>query len=120
MYSLLFHSLFFLCVQSVTDEPLLIIISYDAFRSNYFEKNVTPFLSKLKTFGTTTEYVKNVFPTKTYANHHSIATGLYAEEHGIVGNSLYDPDLRKVISYGYEIYQYDKNIKPIWVRSFVC
>lgn len=118
MYSLLVHSLFFLCVQSVTDEPLLIIVSYDAFRYNYFEKNATPFMTKLKTFGTSTNYLKNVFPTKTFPNHHSIATGLYPEIHGVTGNSMYDPDLKKVISISYEMYQYNKNIKPIWVRIF--
>ncbi|KAJ9466053.1 putative pyrophosphatase/phosphodiesterase [Diplonema papillatum] len=33
------------------------------------------------------------FATKTFPNHHSIATGLYQESHGITGNSIYDPVL---------------------------
>jgi predicted AlkP superfamily pyrophosphatase or phosphodiesterase len=31
-----------------------------------------------------------VFPTKTYPNHYSIATGLYAGGHGIVANDFHD------------------------------
>jgi predicted AlkP superfamily pyrophosphatase or phosphodiesterase len=34
-----------------------------------------------------------VFPTKTFPNHYSIVTGLYADQHGIVGNTMYDPEL---------------------------
>eukprot|EP01093_Parvamoeba_rugata_P012726 TRINITY_DN3761_c0_g1_i4.p1 TRINITY_DN3761_c0_g1~~TRINITY_DN3761_c0_g1_i4.p1 ORF type:complete len:355 (-),score=56.80 TRINITY_DN3761_c0_g1_i4:162-1226(-) len=30
------------------------------------------------------------FPTKTFPNHYTIATGLYPEKHGIIGNIFYD------------------------------
>ena len=33
----------------------------------------------------------SVFPSKTFPNHVSLATGLYADQHGIVANSFYDP-----------------------------
>ena len=33
-----------------------------------------------------------VYPSKTFPNHYSIVTGLYAESHGIVANTFYDPD----------------------------
>src|SRR5699024_7089776 len=32
-----------------------------------------------------------VFPTLTFPNHYSIVTGLYPENSGIVGNTMYDP-----------------------------
>jgi predicted AlkP superfamily pyrophosphatase or phosphodiesterase len=32
-----------------------------------------------------------IFPTKTFPNHYTIVTGLYAEQHGVVGNTMYDP-----------------------------
>jgi predicted AlkP superfamily pyrophosphatase or phosphodiesterase len=32
------------------------------------------------------------FPTKTFPNHYTIATGLRPEHHGIVDNSFYNPD----------------------------
>ena len=33
-----------------------------------------------------------VFPTKTFPNHYSIVTGLYPVNHGIVANTMYDPE----------------------------
>jgi predicted AlkP superfamily pyrophosphatase or phosphodiesterase len=48
------------------------------------------------------------YPSKTFPNHYSIATGLYPESHGIVDNYVYDPainptmeDVRKTKRSGY-------------------
>ncbi len=54
----------------------------------------TPNLDRLAAEGRSVpEGVIPVFPTKTFPNHYSIVTGLYPAEHGIVGNSMYDPEL---------------------------
>ncbi|KAI1723325.1 type I phosphodiesterase / nucleotide pyrophosphatase domain-containing protein [Ditylenchus destructor] len=37
------------------------------------------------------------YPSKTFPNHYSIATGLYPESHGIVDNSIYDPTISEVL-----------------------
>lgn len=55
-------------------EPALLVISYDAFRPDYFNRNVTPNLNKFRKEGTSAEYMFNVFPTKTFVNHFTIAT----------------------------------------------
>ncbi|EJD73685.1 type I phosphodiesterase/nucleotide pyrophosphatase [Loa loa] len=44
--------------------------------------------------GTTAEYMYGTYPTKTFPNHYSIATGLYPESHGIVDNVIYDNRLK--------------------------
>lgn len=67
--------------------------------------------------GVYADYLTNVFPTKTFPNHHSIATGLYAEVHGVIGNSFYDPEYKKIIKQGFEMYHYNDHIKPIWVST---
>lgn len=104
------------CVLSISDHPILIVVSYDAFRYNYFNKNATPFLVQLKTEGTTVDYLTNIFPTKTFPNHHSIATGVYPEIHGVVGNSFYDPQLQRTVNISAEMYNYNNDkILPIWV-----
>ncbi|KAI7856861.1 alkaline-phosphatase-like protein [Circinella umbellata] len=36
------------------------------------------------------------FPSITFPNHWTLATGLYPEAHGIVGNEFYDPEKRKM------------------------
>lgn len=55
-------------------EPALLVISYDAFRPEYFNRNVTPFMDQLRKEASSAEYMRNVFPTKTFVNHFSIAT----------------------------------------------
>jgi predicted AlkP superfamily pyrophosphatase or phosphodiesterase len=57
-----------------------------------------------------------VFPTKTFPNHHSIATGLFPESHGVLGNEVYDPILKRVLNFGPEVYN-TQGITPIWVSE---
>lgn len=42
----------------------------------------------------------NAFVTKTLPNHYSIVTGLYPENHGIVGNTFFDPLFNETFAYG--------------------
>lgn len=63
--------------------------------------------------GTTSEYLRNCFPTKTFPNHHSIATGLWPAEHGVVGTQIFDLDLGK-LSYSRELYEYKDDVQTIW------
>uniref|UniRef100_A0A3Q0RZ61 Ectonucleotide pyrophosphatase/phosphodiesterase 2 n=1 Tax=Amphilophus citrinellus TaxID=61819 RepID=A0A3Q0RZ61_AMPCI len=74
--------------------PPLIMLSLDGFRVSYLKKgqSVIPNLHKLKTCGTSAPYMRPVYPSKTFPNLYTLATGLYPESHGIVGNTMYDPD----------------------------
>lgn len=56
------------------DEPALLVVSFDAFHPNYLHRNVTPNLNRFRQDGTSAEYMMNVFPTKTFVNHFTIAT----------------------------------------------
>lgn len=94
--------------------PKLLVVSYDAFRYDYFNRNVTPFMNELRNEGTRADYMMNVFVTKTFPNHHTIATGLYAETHGVTDNEFYDPISGNVTKYSYQLYHYDNTILPIW------
>uniref|UniRef100_A0A8C6ZKZ3 Ectonucleotide pyrophosphatase/phosphodiesterase 2 n=1 Tax=Nothoprocta perdicaria TaxID=30464 RepID=A0A8C6ZKZ3_NOTPE len=73
--------------------PPLIIFSVDGFRASYMKKGnkVMPNIEKLRSCGTHSPYMRPVYPTKTFPNLYTLATGLYPESHGIVGNSMYDP-----------------------------
>uniref|UniRef100_A0A4W4FG11 SMB domain-containing protein n=1 Tax=Electrophorus electricus TaxID=8005 RepID=A0A4W4FG11_ELEEL len=73
--------------------PPLIMLSVDGFRASYMKRGntVIPNIDKLRTCGTHAPYMRPVYPTKTYPNLYTIATGLYPESHGIVGNSMHDP-----------------------------
>ncbi|XP_034029789.1 ectonucleotide pyrophosphatase/phosphodiesterase family member 2 isoform X1 [Thalassophryne amazonica] len=73
--------------------PPLIILSVDGFRASYVKRGSTviPNIEKLRSCGTHAPYMRPVYPSKTFPNLYSLATGLYPESHGIVGNSMYDP-----------------------------
>ena len=67
----------------------------DAFRWDYPDMYETPTLDSIALLGVKAESLKPCFPTKTFPNHYSMATGLYPDNHGIVQNSFYDPNLDK-------------------------
>jgi ectonucleotide pyrophosphatase/phosphodiesterase family protein 5 len=104
-------------VGSLSDHPIILVVSYDGFRYNYFDKNATPNMNKVRTSGSYAEYMKNVFITKTFPNHHSIATGVYPEVHGILANDVYDPDYGRVLNYSDEFWHFSDAVVPIWVST---
>lgn len=77
--------------RSPAESTTLILISLDGFRWDFMELAETPTLDRLAASGVRAQRLIPVFPTKTFPNHYSIATGLYPEHHGIVANNFYDP-----------------------------
>lgn len=55
--------------------PKLILISFDAFRSDYLHPKLTPTMYQLAKEGVQTKTMKSCYTTKTFPNHFSIATG---------------------------------------------
>lgn len=74
-------------------------------------------MNELRFNSTRAQYIKNVFPTKTFPNHHSIATGVYPDKHGIMANSLWDFDLKAELNYSSNLYHFKDAIKPIWILN---
>jgi predicted AlkP superfamily pyrophosphatase or phosphodiesterase len=61
-----------------------------------------------------------VFPSKTFPNHYSIVTGLYAESHGIVANRFFDPARNESYALGDPKTVLDGSWyrgEPIWVTA---
>ncbi|XP_022053407.2 bis(5'-adenosyl)-triphosphatase enpp4 [Acanthochromis polyacanthus] len=69
----------------------LLLVSFDGFRADYLQRFPMPNLKLLYSQGVLVEQLTNVFITKTFPNHYSLVTGLYAESHGIVSSNMYDP-----------------------------
>lgn len=69
----------------------LVLVSFDGFRHDYLDRGLTPTLDSLARAGIRARGLIPVQPSKTFPNHYSIATGLYAGEHGLVANTFYDP-----------------------------
>lgn len=64
-----------------------ILISCDGFRWDYPLFYDTPFLDSMAEKGVSGELVPS-FPSKTFPNHYTLATGLRPEHHGIIANTF--------------------------------
>lgn len=75
--------------------PTTIIVSLDGFRADFLNRGLTPTLNKFITEGVSPRYMVPSFPSLTFPNHFTLATGLYPESHGMVANDFYDPNLKE-------------------------
>ena len=78
--------------------PVVILVSIDGFRADYLDPDNAPNLHRLATAGVHADYLETIFPSSTFPSHYTIVTGLYAENHGIVSNTMYDPELERSFS----------------------
>ena len=76
-----------------TVKNYVLLVSLDAFRWDYSKIYHTPNLNKMATEGVKADRMFSSFPTVTFPNHYSIATGLYPDHHGLINNSFPAPDL---------------------------
>jgi predicted AlkP superfamily pyrophosphatase or phosphodiesterase len=74
-----------------TSKPYVVMVSLDGYRWDYPERYHTPAVERILATGARAEALVPVFPTKTFPNHYSIASGTYTEHSGVVGNEMYDP-----------------------------
>ncbi len=74
------------------DKPYVILISCDGYRYDYTERYRPPHLSRFVAEGVQAASMIPGFPSKTFPNHYTIATGLSPERHGLVDNTFYDPE----------------------------
>ncbi len=72
-------------------KPYVIFISADGFRYDLADKYHATHLLALRAKGVTALSMTPSFPSVTFPNHYSLATGLYPAHHGLVDNTFYDP-----------------------------
>lgn len=73
--------------------PVLVVVAIDGLRWDAPSPAATPALVGLAARGGTTERLVPSFPTKTFPNFYTILTGLAPGRHGVVANSMRDPEL---------------------------
>lgn len=91
------------CSSSDTSQPQpnkLLLVSFDGFRHDYLSKTNTPNFDKFAQQGVQGKGLIPIFPSKTFPNYYAIATGLYPESSGFIGNSMYDPTMDATFSMG--------------------
>src|SRR5438128_1667481 len=77
--------------KAITDlRPTVLLISIDGFRYDYLDKYRPPNILSLAREGVQAKWMIPSFPSKTFPNHYTIATGLYPQNNGIVENNVYD------------------------------
>lgn len=106
--------------ETTLQKPYVILISLDGFRWDYVDRFNPPFLSNFIKTGVKAESLIPSFPSKTFPNHYTIATGMYPENHGLISNTFYSHKKkrmyrirdRKMVEDG-EFY----GGTPIWVQA---
>ena len=80
-------------VQKIPKKQYVVMLSLDGCRWDYPQIAHMPNLESIARSGVKLESLQPSFPSKTFPNHYSIATGLYPDHHGIVHNDFYDPEM---------------------------
>lgn len=106
--------------RTAVDEPV-ILVSIDGMRHDYLELHGAPTLEQLRDEGAYVARFIASFPTKTFPNHYTLVTGLHPGNHGVVSNSMYDPEFGERFSMGNDDAVTDgkwwDDGEPIWVTA---
>jgi predicted AlkP superfamily pyrophosphatase or phosphodiesterase len=99
--------------------PTTILISLDGFRADFLNRGLTPRLKAFIEEGISPPYMTPSFPSVTFPNHYTLATGLYPESHGVVGNTFWDAELQEEFYYTKSSAMQSKwwGGEPIWVTA---
>ncbi len=74
------------------EAPYVVMVSFDGFRHDYLDVVETPAFDRVVGRGARAVSLIPVFPTKTFPNHYTLATGMYPARHGLVDNIFWDPE----------------------------
>lgn len=94
------------------EAPLVILISMDGVRYDYPDRSTLPGFERMEREGARAERLVPVFPASTFPNHVALATGTYADRHGIVDNHFYDRARDAEFSYENDASWLDA--EPLW------
>src|SRR5579885_1714224 len=72
-------------------EPRTVVVwSFDALGDRFLDRDTLANFARMMREGVRAPF-RPEFPSKTFPNHYSMATGLTPGQHGIVVNSFFDP-----------------------------
>jgi predicted AlkP superfamily pyrophosphatase or phosphodiesterase len=72
------------------ERPIVVLVGLDGFLPRYLARPESRHLRELASEGVRARWLVPVFPTLTFPNFYTIATGLYPAHHGIVSNTIID------------------------------
>ncbi len=77
------------------ERPYVVLISIDGLRHDYVERFGAKHLMHFAESGVRATKMMPVFPSSTFPNHYSIATGMYPKNHGILSNNFYSRERKR-------------------------
>ncbi|MCC5937881.1 MAG: alkaline phosphatase family protein [Lunatimonas sp.] len=107
-------------VFAQSQDTYVVLISLDGYRYDYTERFRPENIQRISKEGVTAEGLIPAFPSKTFPNHYSIATGMLPEFHGLVDNTFVDPELEGRYSVGRREAVQDPSWyggTPLWVLA---
>ena len=84
----------------IKKDQYVVLVSMDAFRWDYSDIYNTPVLDAIEAEGVHAKSLIPVYPSKTFPNHYTLATGLYPDKHGIISNTFWDDELQYLYRIG--------------------
>jgi len=112
-YFSLFCLLIFCNALQAQEKPYVVMVSLDGFRHDYVARFQPPNLLKLIKEGTAAKSMIPIYPSKTFPNHYTLVTGMYAGKHGIMDNPFYDSQFDEVYSSGNR----EVSMKSMWYNG---
>ena len=98
----------------------VLLISFDGFLADYLDWYDTPNFDRYAEHGVKSNGLKPVFVSKTFPNHYSLATGMFIENHGLIGDHFYDKKLGEYFTLSDRSKVEDARFyggEPIWVTA---
>lgn len=97
-------------------DPVVILLSWDGVRHDYPERADLPGLRRMQREGARADQLVPVYPSDTFPNHVSLATGTHPDRHGIMGNTFRDAEREP------GFFSYDKDAswieaEPLWCAA---
>ncbi len=93
-----------------------VLISLDGNRWDYPDYYDMPFFDSLATVGVKAR-MEPSFPSSTFPNHYTMATGLVPDHNGLVNNSFWNPETQHGYAIGDQESRYDPRYylgEPVW------
>lgn len=97
--------------------PTVILISFDGFRWDYFDKTELKNFQYIIKHGVKAESLQSSFITKTFPNHFTLVTGLHEESHGIMASRMYDPLFNEMFTPRTTSSKWWNAATPIWIKN---
>lgn len=85
-------------VAQAGESPIVLLVSIDGLPASVPGSGRMPVLDAVARGGVRADWLSPSFPTATFPNHYTLATGLRPDRHGIVHNTMRDPALGRFVS----------------------